>query len=140
MSLAHVSVRGGVALEHLHARAYTVPTERPESDGTLEWEQTTIVVASAAGGGEQGIGWTYGDKAIAPLIEGKLAPVVCERDAFDVHGTWAAMVAALRNEGRPGHSSMAVAAITAMPPFALHVGLLIEIAGRVRAARRGVLR
>ena len=32
------------------ARAYTVPTERPESDGTLEWDSTTIVVVRVHAG------------------------------------------------------------------------------------------
>jgi len=31
-------------VEAVTARAFEVPTERPESDGTLEWDSTTIVV------------------------------------------------------------------------------------------------
>jgi len=27
--------------------AYTMPTEAPESDGTLDWDSTTIVVVAA---------------------------------------------------------------------------------------------
>jgi hypothetical protein len=37
--------------------AYTVPTEAPESDGTLDWDSTTIVVV--------GLGYSYADAAAA---------------------------------------------------------------------------
>ena len=34
-------------LERVTARAYKIPTEQPESDGTLEWDSTTLVIAHA---------------------------------------------------------------------------------------------
>ncbi len=40
------ALRAEVPIERLEVAAYTVPTDRPESDGTLEWDSTTIVVAS----------------------------------------------------------------------------------------------
>lgn len=98
-------------VEQLQARAFRIPTDRPESDGTLEWESTTLVLATVTAGDRVGIGWTYGDGAIAQLIEGKLRDAVCGRDALDVQAIWAAMVAALRNDGRPGISSMAISAV-----------------------------
>ena len=33
-----------VAVENLDVAAYTIPTESPESDGTLEWDATTLVL------------------------------------------------------------------------------------------------
>ena len=36
----------GSGVEELSARAYTVPTDAPEADGTLSWEATTIVIAN----------------------------------------------------------------------------------------------
>jgi L-alanine-DL-glutamate epimerase-like enolase superfamily enzyme len=101
----------GLPVASVTARAYTIPTDRPESDGTLEWDSTTLVVVSAEAGGQVGLGWTYGHQAIATVIDTALASVVVERDAFDVQGAWAAMVAALRNNGRPGICSMAIAAV-----------------------------
>ena len=41
-----------VAVERLFVSAYTVPTDEAESDGTLEWESTTIVVVEVGAGGE----------------------------------------------------------------------------------------
>src|SRR5918995_1501470 len=62
-----------IAVETLQVSAYAVPTDEPESDGTLEWDSTTIVVVEAHGGGERGTGYAYGDLAVATLIRSKLA-------------------------------------------------------------------
>src|SRR5919202_4510996 len=100
-----------VAVERLEVSAYTVPTDSLESDGTLEWDSTTMVLVEAHAGGVRGLGYTYGDVASAKLIDGKLAGVVRGRDAMAVSGAWEAMVEATRNLGRPGISSMAIAAV-----------------------------
>jgi L-alanine-DL-glutamate epimerase-like enolase superfamily enzyme len=91
--------------------AYTVPTDEPESDGTLDWSSTTVVVAACRAGDETGIGYTYGDVSTARLIDSLLAAVVVERDALDVTAAWDAMVDRLRNVGRPGAGFMALAAV-----------------------------
>ena len=44
----------------VRARAYTIPTDQPESDGTLKWDSTTLVLVTAQAGGQTGLGWTYG--------------------------------------------------------------------------------
>ena len=54
------AVAGDVAVERLDVSASTIPTDQPESDGTLEWDSTTIVLVEAHAGGHTGIGWTYG--------------------------------------------------------------------------------
>ena len=95
----------------LDVSAYTIPTDAPESDGTLEWDSTTIVLVEVHARGETGIGYTYGDAAIGDLIEAKLAGVVAGRDPFDVQGAWEAMREALRNDGETGISYMAIAAV-----------------------------
>jgi L-alanine-DL-glutamate epimerase-like enolase superfamily enzyme len=103
--------RVDAALERVLVSAYTVPTEETESDGTLEWDATTIVVVEVEAGGERGLGYTYGAAATGELVEEKLADVVVGREAGDVHGAWVAMGRALRNVGRPGLGSMAIAAV-----------------------------
>jgi L-alanine-DL-glutamate epimerase-like enolase superfamily enzyme len=103
--------RVDVAVERLAVSAYTVPTDEPESDATLEWDSTTIVVVEVEGGGERGLGYTYAPAAAGMLVEEKLAGVVTGRDALDVQATWLAMGTALRNAGRPGIGSMAIAAV-----------------------------
>jgi len=94
----------------LDVRVCTVPTDRPESDGTLEWDATTIVVVEARDGGRRGLGYTYGPAAIGALVRDELADVVRERDPLDVPGAWDAMVAAVRNAVPVGLAMYAVAA------------------------------
>jgi L-alanine-DL-glutamate epimerase-like enolase superfamily enzyme len=100
-----------VTIEHISVSAYTIPTDAPEADGTLTWDSTTIIVVEVTAGGVQGVGYTYADVAAAQLIERKLAEVVQGRDALAVPGAWAAMVHAIRNLGRPGLASTAIAAV-----------------------------
>jgi L-alanine-DL-glutamate epimerase-like enolase superfamily enzyme len=45
------------------------------------------------------------------LVDDVLAPVVCGRDPLDVPACWEAMVRQVRNVGRPGIASMAIAAV-----------------------------
>ncbi len=92
---------------------YTIPTHGLESDATLEWTSTTIVIVEACAGRATGLGYTYGDKAIATLIADMLLPLIRGRSAMDVGGNWNAMTRAIRNQGRPGISSMAIAAVDA---------------------------
>ncbi len=98
-------------IESVEAEAFTVPTETPESDGTLEWEETTIVLARVRAGGAEGIGYSYADVAAARLIGHTLAPKITGIDALAVGAAWRTMVGAIRNLGRPGISSMAIAAV-----------------------------
>lgn len=98
-------------VERVEVAAYRVPTDTPESDGTLEWDSTTLILVELAGGGRSGLGYGYGDPAVATLVRDKLAGVVEGRDAFATGAVWRAMAEAIRNEGRPGIASMAMAAL-----------------------------
>jgi L-alanine-DL-glutamate epimerase-like enolase superfamily enzyme len=101
----------GTAVERLQAAAHTFPTDRPESDGTLEWDSTTIVVVEAHADGIVGLGYTYTDAAAAELVRGKLAETVEGRDALAVAAAHEAMGRALRNVGRPGLAWCALSAV-----------------------------
>jgi L-alanine-DL-glutamate epimerase-like enolase superfamily enzyme len=109
--MSATAARAKAPVEELEVAAYTVPTDAPEADGTLSWDSTTIVVVHAYGAGEWGLGYTYADVATAKLIESKLAGVVQGGDAMSPQGAWKAMVGAIRNLGRPGIASMAIAAV-----------------------------
>jgi L-alanine-DL-glutamate epimerase-like enolase superfamily enzyme len=103
--------RPDAVVEDLSVSAYTIPTDAPESDGTLEWESTTVVVVEASGGDETGTGYSYTHRAAADLIADELRGVVVGRDAFGVEDCWEAMVHACRNLGRPGLVSNAISAV-----------------------------
>jgi len=98
-------------IESVEVSAYTIPTEQPESDGTLEWDQTTIVLVQAHAGGKTGIGYTYTNPAAAEVISGKLAGVVSGMDALRVGAAWSAMWRAVRNFGQSGLVAMAISAV-----------------------------
>lgn len=98
-------------VERLDTAVYVVPLEEPESDGTLTWDATTVVTVHATGGGATGLGFSYATGACAPLIREVLAPAVVGREALDVPGAWSEMVRAIRNIGRAGVASMAIAAV-----------------------------
>ena len=104
-------MKRAVPIDRIEVSAYTIPTDAPESDGTLEWHQTTLVLVQAGAGGTTGIGYSYANRATGVLIHDTLASIVEGRDALDVAGAWDAMVASIRNLGRPGISSMAIAAV-----------------------------
>ncbi|HVX10163.1 MAG TPA: enolase C-terminal domain-like protein [Pirellulales bacterium] len=106
--------RGGhltAPIDSLDVSAYTVPTDQPESDGTSEWNKTTLVLVKAQAMGKQGLGYTYADVATAALIRHTLADIVTGLDAFAVSDAWHKMVRAIRNLGRPGIASMAISAV-----------------------------
>jgi len=110
-------------IERLEVDAYTVPTDAPEEDGTLQWDATTIVVVHAHAAGVAGLGYSYADVATAKLIESKLAGVVEGMDAAAPRRAWAAMVKQIRNLGRAGISSMAISAVD-VALWDLHARLL----------------
>jgi L-alanine-DL-glutamate epimerase-like enolase superfamily enzyme len=98
-------------IERIGVTPFVVPTVSPESDGTFEWDKTTLVLVEAETGGVRSLGYTYADTSTAMLIKDLLADVVCGQAAMDVSGAWDAMVRAVRNLGRPGIASMAIAAV-----------------------------
>ena len=100
-----------VAIGRITASAYTIPTDKPEGDGTLRWDSTTLIVAEVEAGGRTGIGYTYADRAAVTLIQGKLAGLVHGRNALDPPGAWQAMRHGVRNLGFGGLVACAVAAV-----------------------------
>lgn len=98
-------------IDKLTVSTFKIPTDGPESDGTLKWDSTTLVLVEIQSGAASGLGFTYGDRSITNLVQGELQSVVVGSDAMDVQGTWQRMVCSLRNLGRPGITAMAVAAV-----------------------------
>jgi L-alanine-DL-glutamate epimerase-like enolase superfamily enzyme len=95
------------------ARAYMIPTDAPEADGTYSWWDTTAVVVTIEAGGRTGLGYTYSASAIAPPVTGALATALHGQDAFDVPCCHRLLVNAVRNMGRSGLAATAIAALDA---------------------------
>jgi L-alanine-DL-glutamate epimerase-like enolase superfamily enzyme len=91
--------------------AYKIPTETPESDGTLDWDHTTLVLVQIEAGNEIGIGYTYADLSSALLIEKLLAKLIKGMDVFDIPAIHTKLSRKIRNLGRDGIVAMAISAI-----------------------------
>lgn len=111
MTKALAQPRLEVPIEDIASSAYTVPTKSPESDGTLAWDETTVVIVEVEAGGVRGLGFSYTGEAAARVIDRRLAPVVIGRAAMDIPAAWSAMVAAVRNVGLPGLAATAISAV-----------------------------
>lgn len=134
---AAASVRTALPIEDLRVGVFRIPTDAPESDGTLEWNATTLIVVEIRAGGETGVGYTYADAGVARTIADRFEDLLSGRDAFQIPALWSAMIGQLRNFGRQGASAMAVSAVDAAlwDLKAKHLGLpLAVLLGQVRAA------
>ena len=100
-----------VLIENAVASAYEIPTDVVESDGTLAWDSTTLVLVEARAAGHTGIGYTYAGPAAATVVNRKLAAVVTRMDAREPPARWADMQRAVRNLGKPGIAAEAVSAV-----------------------------
>lgn len=100
-----------IPIKKLDVSAYTIPTDEPESDGTIKWNSTTLVIVECEAGGKRSLGYSYADAATAKLIDSKLKALILGRDAMSPSGAFVAMVESIRNLGRPGICSMAISAI-----------------------------
>ena len=100
-----------IPIERMEVSVYKIPTDAPEADGTYAWDSTTLVLVEASASGKRGVGYTYEDESAALLIKNLLAGIATGQDALDVPGVWTAMVRGIRNIGRPGVSSCAIAAV-----------------------------
>jgi L-alanine-DL-glutamate epimerase-like enolase superfamily enzyme len=126
------------AIDAVEARAYRIPTDAPESDGTLAWNATTMVVAEVAAGGERGLGYTYADAAAARVVRETLAETIKGMDASAIPAAFGAMLRVIRNLGRAGVVANAISAVDAAL-WDLKGKLLGEpVATLLGAARDGV--
>lgn len=101
-----------INIKDLKVSAYTIPTEDgPESDGTIEWNSTTMVLVEIEAGGKSGIGYSYADCSSAYFIDKNLKKVVIGKNAMDIPWILKSMVDSVRNNGNCGIIAMAISAI-----------------------------
>ena len=100
-----------MTVERLETCCFTIPTDQAESDGTLEWASTTILVVEAVGGGRRGLGWTYAPEAAESVVNELVAPRVVGQSLDDLGRLWLELGAAIRNAGRPGIAFCALSSV-----------------------------
>ncbi len=98
-------------IKKLTVSAYTIPTDGPESDGTLQWDSTTVVLVELEAGEKTGMGYTYADASVATLIDKTLRGVIEGENAMNIPAIWQKMVGHIRNNGNSGLTHMGIAAI-----------------------------
>jgi L-alanine-DL-glutamate epimerase-like enolase superfamily enzyme len=100
-----------VLIEDLSVSAYKIPTDAPESDGTIEWKSTTMILVEINAGEKTGIGYSYADISSAFFIDKNLKKVVIGKNAMDIPWSLKCMVDSVRNNGNCGIAAMAISAI-----------------------------
>ncbi len=100
-------------VQAVEASAYRIPTDEPESDGSFEWEATTLVLVRVRAGGEAGLGYSYASGAAASVVNETLAPALHGGDALATAALFLRMTRAVRNLGRRGIAGLAISAVDA---------------------------
>lgn len=100
-----------VCITDVAVSAYKIPTETPESDGTLKWNSTTIVLVKVHGGGKTGLGYSYVHHSAAVLIQTVFRDLIKGMNCFNTAAVWNTMVKSIRNLGNSGIAMMAVSAV-----------------------------
>nr|WP_298113729.1 enolase C-terminal domain-like protein [uncultured Pseudomonas sp.] len=100
-------------VDELRVSAYRVPTDAPEADGTLRWEATTLVLVELTGGGHSGLGYTYADASLVPLLGERLRVCVEGADALAIGEIGQRLWQGVRNLGRAGLAACAISAVDA---------------------------
>jgi hypothetical protein len=91
----------GAHVEDVGVSAYQVPTSADEeSDGTLVWESTTIVVVELRCGEHTGLGYTYCHPSAGQVIESKLAEVRKGADPLMPQKAWCELQMQSRQMGQ----------------------------------------
>lgn len=98
-------------IEEIGVRHLTFPTSAPfESDGTLTWQSTTMLLVQTRCQGRSGIGYSYTHACAAQVVE-ELQGVVTGQDALSPRASWEGMLRKVRNYGRQGIAASAISAI-----------------------------
>ncbi len=95
----------------IYVSAYIIPTATPEADGTIEWNNTTLILVEITAADKTGIGYTYSHQSAAVVIDTLLRKIVIDANALDIPSINKKMIEAIRNDGQTGIAMMAVSAV-----------------------------
>ncbi|MGD0941975.1 MAG: enolase C-terminal domain-like protein [Terracidiphilus sp.] len=98
-------------ITNVKVSTYVIPTDAPEGDGTFRWNSTTLVLCEICAGDQTGIGYTYGNQAIAVVAHELGQKSLRDGSAFDIAALYASMQEQVRNDGSRGIASMAISAL-----------------------------
>jgi L-alanine-DL-glutamate epimerase-like enolase superfamily enzyme len=95
----------------IRVSAFRIATSSPESDGTLDWNGTTLVTVEVGCGSVVGFGFTYADVPTAHFVCEHLADVALASEVMSPPAAFSRMEVAVRNMGREGVAATAIAAV-----------------------------
>lgn len=93
------------------ARAYIIPTDAPEADGTIAWNSTTLVVVELHVANATGIGYTYAHSTAAAVARELIEKHCLNQNPFETNTLFAAMRISQRNYGTEGIGATALSAV-----------------------------
>ena len=112
MALQHqIAFDTVIKISGLKVSAYTIPTDFPESDGTIKWESTTLVLVEIIAGNVTGIGFSYADVSSAFFIEKSLRKYIIDNNALQNENITRQLTQEVRNSGNCGIAAMAISAV-----------------------------
>ncbi|MBV9998271.1 MAG: mandelate racemase [Verrucomicrobia bacterium] len=100
-----------VTISEVTLRWFEIPTDRPESDGTLEWTHTGVVTVQVKAGETTGFGLTYAGFSTARLIQEKFVSLLQGQDPMAIPELHAKLGQSIRNIGRDGVAATAISAV-----------------------------
>lgn len=126
------------AIDSIRTSTFTVPTNAPESDGTLAWDATTAVVVEIDAGGQTAIGWSYTAAGAAQVVKDTIADAVSGMSVLDTRAVYDRMHREIRNFGTHGIAMAALSAVDLAVWDAKARVLDLPLAALVGQARDGV--
>lgn len=80
-----------IPIKEINVNAYTIPTDFPESDGTLAWDSTTMITVHISAGDINGFGYSYAPAATAAFIKSTFTELLTGMDALAISAAWNVM-------------------------------------------------
>jgi L-alanine-DL-glutamate epimerase-like enolase superfamily enzyme len=102
---ADATIRSGIA------RAYTIPTDANEADGTIAWNSTTLILVELHAANVIGIGYTYAHKTAAAVARELIEKHCLHQNPLDINSLFTAMRQSQRNYGSEGIGATALSAV-----------------------------
>lgn len=98
-------------MEKIKIAAYNIPCDSPESDGTLQWESTTLILVTLQSENKIGLGFSYGHEACLDVIKKTFLPFLKNGNHSEFPFTYQELLHSTRNIGRDGVVAHAISAV-----------------------------
>jgi L-alanine-DL-glutamate epimerase-like enolase superfamily enzyme len=107
-----IATEAGARIDKVEVSAYEIPTAtEQESDGTLVWHSTSVVLVHVSCGEHTGLGYTYCHPAAGRVVEAKFAQLLEDADPLMPQQVWTRMQVEARQLGHAGIAAMAISAV-----------------------------